>query len=85
MTKLSEGATKLAEVARKQPGYRGKEGSIRNLARVLGFNFPTVYRWIKGERVPEYLGRKRILEVCGVPIDDWDVEVSSKRRSRRAA
>jgi transcriptional regulator with XRE-family HTH domain len=73
MADISIGAAKLSEFAREQKHPdTGKDGSIRNLARILEKDFPTVLRWVNGNRVPEYQSRKLLLDVCGIPMDDWD-------------
>ena len=50
----------------------GAFGSIRKLAKALGHDFATVYRWINKGQLPEYEGRKSARDVCGIELDDWD-------------
>jgi hypothetical protein len=68
---LNLGASKLAAEAQKC-------GSIRGLARLLEQDFVCVLRWSKGDRVPEYQGRKILQEKCGIPMDDWDIPSSDQ-------
>lgn len=61
-----------------------KHGAQIELARKIGIPQATLNRWVSGERVPEYAGRKALMEALGIPMDAWD-EPAEERTNCTAA
>jgi transcriptional regulator with XRE-family HTH domain len=69
-TGKNEGSARLGEAVEKF-------GSIRGLAKELGQDYAAVWRWLNGERVPEYHSRKAIQDSLGIPMEAWDLETKT--------
>lgn len=44
----------------------------------------TVSQWARGDRVPEYTGRRSLSENFAIPMDAWDREAVFKQAPRAA-